>query len=210
MLTKEPGPERAALGFPEATRSSFRFLETMGFRPVEEKVTFVRYESSEMFVNVYHGRASYELGLEIGRLDEPNKRLYLEDIVVWAGAEKAEGFGQHTMFQVSSREGVHEFVPKIAALLKKYGLPLLRDDKEAFAAAKALQSSRAKALTKEFNMRGVRRKAEAAWHAKDYAQVIELYDPVRDDLTEIEAKRLAYAEQQVLTDVGPRSTRRKR
>ena len=209
MLTKEPGPKRAALEFRETTLSSFRFLEAMGFRPVEEKVTFVRYESSEIFVNVYHGQASYELGLEIGRLDEPQTKLYLEDVVAWAGAEKAEGFGQHTMFQVNSQVGVHEFVPKIAALLKKYGLPLLRNDKEAFAAAKALQSSRAKALTKEFNMRGVRTKAEAAWRAKDYAQVVELYDPVRDDLTNVEAKKLAYAEQQVTGSVGSCATRKR-
>lgn len=212
MLTKEPGPERAALQFQETTLSSFRFLETMGFRPIQEEVTLLRYESSEMFMNVYRGRASYELNVEIGRLDEPNDKLYLGDIVASAGTEKAEGFGQHTVFQVSSREGVQEFVPKLAALVKKYAIPLLRGDREAFASAKRLQSSRGKELLKEINLKGIRSKAEAAWHAKDYAQVIELYDPVREDLTEVEAKKLTYAEQQVLTaeGVSSRSSRRKR
>ena len=62
------------------------------------------------------------------------------------------------------------------------------------------------------NLKNVRGKAEAAWHAKDYAQVVELYGPVREDLTEVEAKKLAYAEQQVMTaeGVATQSTVRRR
>jgi hypothetical protein len=37
-------------------------LVDFGLRPVEEKVTLVRYESAGVFLNVYHGRASFELG----------------------------------------------------------------------------------------------------------------------------------------------------
>lgn len=53
--------------------SSFDFLRAYGLKPVEEDVTFVRYESDAMFVNVYHGRGSFEIGVEIGRLDRPEK-----------------------------------------------------------------------------------------------------------------------------------------
>jgi hypothetical protein len=118
MLKKNPGPERAKLEFREVVLSSFKFLGEFGFRPAQEKETFVRYESSEAFVNVYHGRVSFELGVEIGRLKEPAEKLTLYDIVAGAGAEKTEGFGQHTMFQVSSREGVQQFVPKLACLVR--------------------------------------------------------------------------------------------
>jgi hypothetical protein len=71
---------------------------------------------------------AFELGVEIGRLKEPNSKLTLYDIVAWAGVEKAEGFGQHVAFQVSSREGVQEFVPKLAHLVQKYGAPFLKSD----------------------------------------------------------------------------------
>jgi hypothetical protein len=65
---------------------------------------------------------------------------------------------------------------------------------------------------REGNLSVVRSKVDAAWHAKDYARVIELYGPVREDLTEVEAKKLAYAEQQVLAaeGVGSRSSSRKK
>lgn len=212
MLNKEPNPERAELGFKEAVLSSFKFLNDAGLRSVQQEMTFVRYESPEVFVNVYHGRASFELGVEIGRLKEPNSKLSLYDIVAWAGAEKAEGLGQHVSFQVSSREGVQEFVPKMAALVEKHAAPFLRGDAAAFDSALEIQSERAKNYAKGVNLSHVRRKAEAAWQAKDYAQVVDLYGPVRDDLSGVEAKKLAYAEQQIMSaqGAGSRSSRRKR
>lgn len=212
MLNKEPGPERAQLGFTDAVLSHFKFLSDFGFLPVKEKVTFVRYESPEVFVNVYHGRASYELGVEIGRLNEPQKKLHIFTIVHWAGAAEAEGFGKHVMFQVGTREGIQEFVPKLAALVKKYATPLLRADESAFRSALEFQAKQWVAYEKEVRLRDLRTRAEAAWHAKDYARVVELYGPVREELTEVEAKKLAYAEQQVLAaeGVGSRSSRKKR
>ena len=197
VLNTEPGPERARLGFKEAVLSGFKFLTDLGLHPVEEKLTFVRYASPDVFVNVYHGRASFELGVEIGRLKQPdNEKLTIHDIVAAAGAEKAEGFGQHVMFQISSPEGVRELVPKLARLLEKYGTPFLKGDATAYRTALEARSRAAADYVKQTNLSNVHRKAEAAWQAKDYAQVVELYRPVRKDLTEVEAKKLAYAERQ--------------
>jgi hypothetical protein len=211
MLNKEPNPERTTLGFREAVLSSFKFLTAAGFCPVEQEMTFVRYESPEVFVNIYHGRASFELGVEIGRLKKPKGKLTLYDIIAWAGAEKVEGLGQHVAFQVSSREGVQEFVPRLASLIQRHAGPFLRSDDAAFDSAFEIQSERAQEYAKNVNLSDVRQKAEAAWHAKEYAQVVELYGRVRDDLTEVETKKLAYAEQQVMTAerVAPNSSRRK-
>ena len=39
------------------------------------------------------------------------------------------------MFQVGTREEVQEFVPKVAALVKKYATPLLRGDESAYRSA---------------------------------------------------------------------------
>jgi len=211
MLQIDPSPERERLAFKDTVLSTFGFLCDLGFRPVEQEMTYVRYESAEVFVNVYHGRASFELGVELGTLREPNKKLTLYDIVAWAGAEKIEGFGQRVSFQVSSREGVQSFVPKLAALVKKHAKLLLKGDLAAFDTAFEIQSERARSYAKEVNLTSVRAKAEGAWHGKDYAKVAELYGQVRDGLTGVEAKRLAYAEQHVLTvkDRSSSTTRRK-
>jgi hypothetical protein len=70
------------------------------------------------------------MGVELGRLKDPEKTLHIFTMVYWAGAEKAEGFGQHVMFQIGTLEGVQEFVPNLAVLVKKYAVPLLWGDED--------------------------------------------------------------------------------
>jgi hypothetical protein len=208
MLNREPISDRADLGFREAVLSSFAYLRDFGLHPVTEQVTLVRYESSRVFVNVYHGRASFELSIEMGRLQEPDERLTLYDIVEWSNAETVEGFGQHVTFQVSSREGVQEFVPKLANLVQKYGAAFLKPDMNAYIAVHEARSRGVLEYKKQVKLMNVRENAEIAWRAKNYARVIELYRPVSEDLTEVETRRLAYARKQILSaeGVSPRSS----
>jgi hypothetical protein len=82
-----------------------------------------------MFVNIYHGRASYEIGVEIG-LKARSEKYGLGYIVSWAGetAWRSEGFGRSTLFQVSSRDGVQRIVPRVAEIARKYSEPFLGGD----------------------------------------------------------------------------------
>jgi hypothetical protein len=190
----EPGPEREQLGFREAVLPSFAFLNSHGFKPVQEQVTFVRFESGAVFVNVYHGRASFELGVEMGQLDNPGGKISLNDVIAWCGAGEAEDFGQHVVFQVSDREAVQEFVPKLARLLQKYADPFLKGDAAAYESVAEARSRTAAEYRKKMELDRIRTKAEAAWHQKDYQRVVELYGSKRDDLSNVETSRLAYAE----------------
>lgn len=79
---------------------------------------------------------------------------------------------------------------------------ILRSVRKRYDSALPIQSERAQQYAKEVNLKSVRSKAEAAWQAKDYGQLIELYHSMRKDLTEVEAKKLDYAEQQGLTVKG--------
>ena len=198
----EPDPQRAKLGFREAVLSSFKFLAELGLRLVDDNMTSVRYESPGVFINIYHGRASYEMNVEIGRLADAKKSLSIGSIVDWAGAYKTEKFGQRMKFQVSTREGVQELVPKLAALVREYAVALLRNEDRAWGAALDSQRRRWDDYVKAVNLASLRNKAEAAWQAKDYVRVVELYNRARQDLTRIEAKKLAYAEHQVATARG--------
>lgn len=189
--------QRGKLGFKEAATASFDFLNQLGFRLIGEEITLLRYESSTVFVNVYHGRASYELGVEIGRVTQREKHVHIFSIVRWAGAEKAEGFGHHVMFQVSSREGVQRFVPQIAALVKKYAIPLLLGEEQAFQSVFAFAARLYADEMKNESLRVLRGEAEGAWQAKDFARVVEVYGGIRADLTEAEVKKLAYAKRRM-------------
>ncbi len=195
MFRTDPGKERWQLGFKDAVLSSFQFLRTYGLRPIEEDATFFRYRSKAVLVNVYHGRGSFEIGLEIGRRDQPEK-YGLDYIVSWAGQQawEAEGFGQRTMFQVSTREGVQNIVPKVAELVKKYGDPFLSGRADFYDELKKANEQASVAHEREQMLTRIRKDADAAWTAKDFGRVAELLRPIRADLTGIERRRLAYAE----------------
>jgi hypothetical protein len=202
MLQIDPGPERAKLGFMQSVLANFSFLLDLGFRPVQEEVTFVRYESPTVFVNIYHGRSSFELGVEVGGLGEPLEAISLYDIISWAGALDAEGFGQHVMFQVSSEEGVQQFVPRLASLVQRYGMPFLQGNYTAYTEVLEARSHAAADYEKQVQLLDLRRRAESAWEAKNFAEVVELYGSMKPNMTTVEVKRLDYAEKQVLKAVG--------
>ena len=67
VIVKGGGTGR--LGFTGIVLEAFTFLERFGFVPVVRESTLVRFESQSVFVNVYHGRSSYHVGLELGRRD---------------------------------------------------------------------------------------------------------------------------------------------
>jgi len=208
MLTNEPGKDRWQLGFKEAVLSEFKFLTAYGLKPVQQDVTLVRYESEDVFLNVYHGRSSFEIGVEIGRLDRSEK-YGLDYIVSWAGKQawEGEGFDRGTMFQVSTREGVQNIVSRVAQLVKNYGdaflsgRPAFYDDLQKFNDQASVAFEREQMLTR------IRKDAEAAWAAKEFSRVAELLEPIRGDLSDVESKRLAYADKQVRSKVTEESAK---
>jgi hypothetical protein len=198
MLRTDPAKDRRQLDFKDAALASFGFLRTYSLKPVEEDVTFVRYESPAVFVNVFHGRGSLEVGVEIGRLDRTEK-YGLDYIVSWAGkyAWESEGFGRGTIFQVSTREGVQAIVPKVAAIVKKYGDPFLSGQPAFYDELQRANERASVAYERDQTLNRLCTEADVAWKAKDFARVAELLQPVRADLTEVVGKRLAYAEKYV-------------
>jgi hypothetical protein len=199
MLTSETAADhRRRLGFEEAALVSFDFLRSYDLKPVEKNPTFVRYESRKVFVNIYHGRASYEVGIEVG-LKAGTEKYGLDSVVFAAGKEvwETEGFGKGTMFQVSSREGVQRIVPGVAELLRKYGEPFLRGDLSFYKQLDKANGRASAEHTRQQLIRRIREQAEAAWSGKSFARVIELYQSIHSELTMIERKRLAFARKQI-------------
>ncbi len=202
-MLKPERESRSALGFREATLASFEFLRSHGFKPIEKGPTFVRFESQTGFVNVYHGRSSYEIGVELG-LKASTEKYGLDYIVSWAGksAWEAEGFGRGTIFQVSSREGVQRLVPRVAELLRKYGDLFLGGDADFYKQLDEANQRASAEYARQHLLRDVRKQAEAAWSEKAFARLIKLYESIQKELTAIEAKRLAYA-QKCKASLGP-------
>jgi hypothetical protein len=201
MRTTKPGPDRWRLGFRDEVLARFGFLtERYGSHAVRADPTHVRYESRDIFVNVFHGRASYELGVEIGPLGpgwEPGWMFSLRELLSVVDPEAA---ARYRPFQVTTPEGMKRFVPTLAGIVRQAGDRALRGDEEIFKQLKNLVTERSKDQAKEQRLRPVRAEAETAWRRKDYRAVISLYERVENDLSPLEARRLRYARKRLLQE----------
>ena len=66
------GRMRRSLRFSEQAQKYFSYLvESWGFRLVRDVSTLVRFENRQVYLQVFHGRVSFEVGLELGLLEDP-------------------------------------------------------------------------------------------------------------------------------------------
>ncbi|MGH8647514.1 MAG: hypothetical protein ACREX4_24865 [Gammaproteobacteria bacterium] len=204
MFHAEPNPDRSLLRFEEAVLDSFSFLRSeFGFRVVESEVTRVRYESEDAFVNVYHGRSSYEIGCEIGLLQQKRKEdpnALGEDapetaFSIWEIARmgSAPGVTDRTFYQASTSHVIAELVPRLADLVKNFGRRALSGDRVLYKALEHAHSAWFEEYQKETMLMQIRRQVVDAWQARDFHRVVQLLEPVMQDLTPAEVRKLEYA-----------------
>lgn len=201
MLKTDTSGNRASLGFSEATISAFNFLvEDFAFTCVRKDVTIARFESNSTFVNVYHGRVSFELNVEIGELTIggvlPENPFTIEEILHLVNPKEAVNYRP---FQVHTVESVKKFVSDLANLVKQYATPALIGDHGFFRRLSELRTQRSNEYLNSVRLNRTRTEVETEWHRKNYPRVMELYDSMLEDLTPAEAKRLAYAKKKCLS-----------
>lgn len=185
--------DRSMLGFSEVVRSAFDFLEAeYGFARKDVAPTLVRYESSSVVISVYHGRSSYEVGVEISTRSASNRReppFELADLVAFCGQEALLPAG---FLQASTREAVRAIVRRAAEILYQCGSDLLRGDRFAFRRLDELRREQAVSNGLKRRLSDVRAAAATAWQEGDYRRVEALYRSIEPHLTPAERKKLDY------------------
>jgi hypothetical protein len=196
-ITTVPGPEREELRFKEVVLRAFAFLEQLGFRCTEAGPTFVRFESSDVFINIYHGRASFEVGVEVGFLTfhpaAQGRGFVLDELLELGGVRTASGPPP----AASTPESVAVVVPQVAELVHRHAVTALRADPAAFEHLASIRASRGAALMESIKVEDAREAARRAWQTNDYAGVIAAYGGIADHLTISEAGKLAYAKKRL-------------
>lgn len=200
-----PGPGRTQLGFAEAAVDQFGFLvDELGFRLVRVESTLVRYESPRAFVNVFHGRASYELGVEIGRWIEMGgarvEQKYPLSAVI-ALDHDPTAVGVHP-FATTDGAVLGRFVVQLAELTRRYGELALSGDPTTFDRLSAENARRSDAFTNRLRAQRLRSVADDAWRRKDWGLVIDAYREIESELLHVELKpsesgRLRYAQKRL-------------
>ncbi|MGH8612187.1 MAG: hypothetical protein ACREYF_09145 [Gammaproteobacteria bacterium] len=156
--------------------------------------TFVRYESDKIFVNIYHGRSSYELGIEVGPLGsgvEIDMGYSLSALIHLVAPEEAAAYRN---FVATTPKKVQIGVKLLSEKFQGYGWDLLWGDPDIFIKLKTQRAQLSERFAMEVLARQVRPKADAAFRSKDYGEAIRLYGSIRNQLTPVELKKLDYAQ----------------
>jgi len=192
-MNAETQMDRAGLRFAELTQRHFAFIEAQGFQRVRGEPTFVRFESPALFLNIYHGRSSFEIGAELGRLGNENDEKQPYPMSALLGAAGVPTAKEYRDYATHTPDGVDEGLAKLAKLFRDHVSQNLHNA-DLFRVLKEQRRAWAEDFAQEVNLRQTRRKLDSAWHAKDYAKVVELLNPWRDALTPTELHKLEYAE----------------
>jgi len=201
-LQTAAGPARAHLDFPTAARTRFGFLLDLGFKEVKAEPTYLRFERYDMFIEVFHGRASYELGVEFGRWvrvedDVVEQKFHLVDALPVFAPDV--DFVART---ATSREQVARFVEELADQARLVAERMSRGVTDAFDRISEAVATSSDEYLDGLRATRLRGRADDAWHRKDFASVVEAYEEIDSELNavelrESEAKRLSYARRQI-------------
>jgi hypothetical protein len=200
MSAAMAGGARSRLGFAAAVLEEFGFLSELGFRVVERTDTFVCYESERRFVRVFHGRSSYELGVEIGRwvdIDGGRREQFfpLCDVVARQADLAEVGYGGSA---ATDAQLLRKFVRQLGGWTRRFAEPLLSDGDQEFDELSEINARRAEGHREALRASRLRARAAEAWQRRDFGTVLNAYSEIEAELPTVRLKpseraRLRYA-----------------
>jgi hypothetical protein len=195
-----PSVDRSYLCFAEAVHKYFdSLLKDHSFQRVSFDQTFVRYESDEIFINVYHGRSSYEIAMEMGRLNHPDEHETSYTIGSFMRLIDPKQAENYRSFAATNPNSVEKGVSQLSELFKKYALSPLLSDKAIFTKLRKQREVLKDAFVRKVLVSQVRPEATEAFQRKDYQEAARLYESIKEDLTPTEVKKLQYAKKHMTT-----------
>lgn len=196
-MNATPVARRRDFEFAALAAASFAFLPDSGLALAEVDESRVRFASSGRFVNVYHGRDSYEVGVEVGRWIEVDDQVVeqLFPLVYLLAAQSGEA-ELDRIRSATDREQLERELGRLASLLKG-NVPLLAED-QIFDRMAELNASLSQRYTEGIRATRLRERAAEAWSRKDFATVVLSYAEIEQELRTAplrasERARLKYA-----------------
>ncbi|HEY8942041.1 MAG TPA: hypothetical protein VIM59_17730 [Cellvibrio sp.] len=176
--------ERKELNFATLVKQEFLFLHDFGFIEIESLPTIVRYKNNEVEVHIYHGRQSYEIGLEFIYKDTSYP---LSEFIRVVAPELAQ---QYRNPSATEQQSVSRMLSKIAELTKKYCLLGLEGNAEFFAILERNRSLWREEYAFQTKAYQLRAKANEAFHNKNYSKAFELFKEIKSCLNPSELKKM--------------------
>ncbi|TQV82470.1 hypothetical protein FKG94_06930 [Exilibacterium tricleocarpae] len=203
-------PENRFTVYEKLAKGSFAFLvEDYDFKLSDterESNSYIslKYFSENVFVKLYYGAPDFELDFCIGRAgigekqfkDEINSR-YL------ASLGNSSKWTNYKLYSAHSYENLCRCLPKLAELLRTCGAGFLRGESSAYEKALFEKHRNRNQWYKEQELRQARKVASEAWKNKDYKKFIQIFEPVAQDLSASEKRKLDYARKHLQSPQNP-------
>lgn len=179
-MTRSPAFDHLAL-------DAFAFLAEMGFKVVERTPTFVRLERGEVFVQLYHGRSSHQVGLELGR--EAHGQLFsLNEVLVAFAPDLAE----QARYQATEPDVLERCLRSVAKTLREQATEVLLGEDAAFLILSQTATKVRRTATLGAQYGAILDQAERAWTDGDRERAAELYEKAEPALDETGRRRLVF------------------
>lgn len=198
-MVSVPASSRSGFGFEALAREAFSFLkDDLSFQVVESGDTRVRYESPRRFVNVYYGRSSYEVGVEVGRwLDVDGQRTEQLFPLVHLLAVEADESQLDRIRTATTRDQLGRELQRLATLLEAHATLLTNGD-DLFDRMSELNAALSDSYLEGIPASRLRARADDAWKRRDLDTVLLAYTEIDRELAtvtlrESERARLEYA-----------------
>lgn len=156
----------------------------------------VRFESEKVFLQVrFNASRSFDLGVEIGQMptsaNEPERPFDLSEVLKLHKSSDAT-YVEH--LQVSRLDLLPSVIEHLYLLVERYASSLLDGFVEDFVELGDFRNRECYLYAKTRSLMYARENVEKAWLSKNYQEVVAEYRAFEGDLTEVERKRLAFAE----------------
>lgn len=184
-MDAEQQDSRSPLRFAEEVSKNFSFLIDYGFKIVESDPTFVRFESPSIIINVFHGRRSYEINLEVASTENPTD-VYPFYYLLWA----IDPNYKTRVYSAETAEDVAERVCQLAETIKSCIETGVLNDRDLFAKF----DRQSKVWKHEFALKQNAEVAHRLWIKKEYQQVVRILARYKNELPPADLARLRDAE----------------
>lgn len=192
------GHDRWSLGFLEVARSCFLPILGKRFKEVRGEPTYLRFEHGNIFVEVFHGRSSFELGIEVGRWVEVGNELveqkfHIRDVLHLLAPQVT-----YRALTAKTGEEVIRFLNVLVVWLDSFADLLLSDNGEIFDQLSEQSERESTNYLEGVRAQRLRDNASEAWRRKDFGSVILAYEEIESELKSIKLResetiKLGYA-----------------
>ncbi len=167
----------------------FSFLKEKGFSCRDHNESFVRFESLFIFINIYHGRMSYEIGLEIEDVN-CNAVYALSELLRITDNATADSYRKYS---ATTAQAVAKGVEQLAEIFCRCVRTGVLEDDKLFSRLRKQREILANKLSIETRLDEARRQSEIAWKNKRFDEFIDALSPFQKHLSLVEIKKITYA-----------------